>query len=273
MREPLTRDDSTPWDEAPPKTYEPSTTNPRGLPVAPRTLGETPEPTTPSARGNAAVETTTTRIVETGKSRPTQRRFPPNALAGRVLGTFRNTYYDFPQQSEFGGAEVTLHNAQCKPLAQVPRDFFEALCVQGSGLLSSGSAVSFNRRDCECAQICSKTQQRICFDALDFGKFPWGRGATGQAITPLLTVAVDSDVIALGSSVYIPDFDGLPRDASRKSLHDGCFIAQDRGLKVKGQHVDVFTGQRTMTQLWNGLVPSNSGVTVVLDSPKCVRAS
>jgi hypothetical protein len=26
-----------------------------------------------------------------------------------------------------------------------------------------------------------------------------------------------------------------------------------------------------MTRLWNGLVPSNSGVTIVLNSPRCDR--
>jgi 3D (Asp-Asp-Asp) domain-containing protein len=148
-------------------------------------------------------------------------------------------------------------------------DFFEALCVQGSGRLARGNAVSFNRRDCECAQICSKTEQKICFDALDSEKFPWGRGALGQAITPLLTVAVDSDIIPLGSTLFIPEFVGLPRDVTRSSFHDGCFVAQDRGLKVKGQHVDVFMGQTAMTRLWNTLIPSNSGVTVVVNSPKC----
>jgi 3D (Asp-Asp-Asp) domain-containing protein len=88
----------------------------------------------------------------------------------------------------------------------------------------------------------------------------------------LLTVAVDSDVIPLETPIYIPEFEGLPRDTEKTAVHDGCFIAQDRGLKVRGEHVDVFTGDPTMTRLWNGLVPSNRGVTVILDSPKCARA-
>jgi 3D (Asp-Asp-Asp) domain-containing protein len=248
------------YDDPQPNTYE--------LPVKSRTLGRKPVFREPATR-EAPTDEPTPHLVETGTARPPRRNRPQGALTGKVLGTFRNTYYDFPSETDFNGPLVTLHNAQCKPLAQVPRPFFEALCVQGSGLLSSGNAVSFNRRDCECAELCPKTQQRICFDALELTKFPWGRGATGQPITPLVTVAVDSDLIALGTSIYIPEFEGLPRDAARTSLHDGCFVAQDRGLKVKGQHVDVFTGQRATTQLWNALVPSNSGVTVVLDSPKC----
>ncbi len=192
---------------------------------------------------------------------------------GRSLGRFRNTYYDFPSESDFTGKPVTLYDAQCKPITNVVRGFFESLCVQGSGLLSGGRPVSFARRDCECAEICPRTAQRICFEALELSRFPWGRGASGEPITPLLTVAVDTEVVALGTALYVPEYDGLPRDRSRASFHDGCFVAQDRGLKVKGKHVDVFTGLRSTTLLWNDLVPSNSGVTVVVDHPRCARAS
>ncbi len=144
--------------------------------------------------------------------------------------------------------------------------------MQGSGTLTSGATVSFAKRDCSCAEVCPRTGQRICFDQLDRSQFPWGRGATGGAITPLLTVAVDSDVIPLGTPLYIPELDGLPRDERRTSFHDGCFIAQDRGLKVQGKQVDIFTGHEEITKLWNRLVPSNDGVQVVLDNPRCARA-
>jgi hypothetical protein len=35
----------------------------------------------------------------------------------------------------------------------------------------------------------------------------------------------------------------------------------------------VYTGQPELTTWWNPLVPSNLGVTIVLDSPRCARAS
>lgn len=190
----------------------------------------------------------------------------------RVVGTYRNTYYDFPTENEFGGELVPLYSATCKAIAEVKRGFHDAVCFQGSGVLGSGAVVSFAKRDCSCAIECPRSGQHICFEAMDPTRFPWGRGATGKAITPLLTVAVDSNVIPLETPLYIPEFEGLPRDLERTSVHDGCFIAQDRGLKVQGEHVDVFTGDPAMTRLWNGLVPSNRGVTVVLDSPKCARA-
>lgn len=193
-------------------------------------------------------------------------------LAGKVLGTFKNTYYDFPSEGDFAGEDVSLMNAECKPIASVARGFYESVCVQGSGTLKIGGTVSFAKRDCACAAECPRTGQRICFDLLDKKQFPWGRGAMGKAITPLLTVAVDSNVIPLGTSLYIPEYDGIARDPSGAAVHDGCFLAEDRGLKVQGQHVDVFTGYSEITKLWNRLVPSNKGVTVVLDSPRCKRA-
>jgi 3D (Asp-Asp-Asp) domain-containing protein len=193
------------------------------------------------------------------------------AAGGRSLGTFRNTYYDFPNEADFEGPSVSLKNAECNAIGSVPRPFFESLCVQGSGTLRKGATVSFARRDCECAEICPRTNQRICFDELDAQRFPWGRGATGKPIIPLLSVAVDTDVIPLGTPVYVPEYDGIPRDPDQRSVHDGCFIAQDRGLKVKGKHLDVFTGHQSITTLWNRLVPSNRGVTVVVESQRCAQ--
>jgi 3D (Asp-Asp-Asp) domain-containing protein len=139
--------------------------------------------------------------------------------------------------------------------------------------LKAGGTVSFAKRDCACAAVCPRTGQHICFDLLDKRQFPWGRGATGKGITPLVTVAVDSTIIPLGTPLYIPEYDGVARDASGTTKHDGCFLAEDRGLAVKGQHVDVFTGDSEITRLWNRLVPSNRGVTVVVDSPRCKRAA
>jgi hypothetical protein len=233
----------------------------------------TPKPPVKPGPTRAKTAPKQTHVITSGKRPPPRAQTPdPSKLEGRVLGKFRNTYYDFPAESDYEGGSVALKNAKCETIKEVPKGFYETVCVQGSGLLSSGQTVSFNRRDCECAAVCPRTEQKICFDALDVRAFPWGRGAIGKAITPLLTVAVDSSVIPLHTPIYIPEYDGLPRDVEETALHDGCFIAQDRGMKVKGKHIDVFTGQQVITRMWNQLVPSNGGVTVVLDSPRCARA-
>jgi 3D (Asp-Asp-Asp) domain-containing protein len=232
-----------------------------------------PAPPKPRRRAGGPRQPEARVIGEAPIRRPRTAPIAKAKLEGNVLGTFRNTYYDFPSEGDYKGKPVPLKNAKCDTIKDVPRGFYESVCVQGSGTLVSGQTVSFAKRDCSCAEKCPRTGQQICFDSLDQKQFPYGRGATGQAITPLFTVAVDSSVVPLGTYLYIPEYDGVPRDPDESGLHDGCFMAQDRGLKVKGKHVDVFTADQDMTKLWNQIVPSNQGVTVVLDSPRCARAT
>ncbi|MBX3219363.1 MAG: hypothetical protein KF795_02520 [Labilithrix sp.] len=189
---------------------------------------------------------------------------------GRIVGTFRNTYYDFPSESEHTGAPVSLMNGKCEVIAKVPKSFHDAVCVQGSGSLARGGTVSFAKRDCACAEVCPRTNQRICFDVLDRTAFPWGRGAAGTPITPFRSVAADTAVLPMGTVLYIPELDGAPRGTSEGTI-DGCFVVEDRGLKVQGEHVDVFTGNPAETARLNAEVPSNQGVTIVVDAPKCAH--
>ena len=188
---------------------------------------------------------------------------------GTALGRFRNTYYNFPNQRNYSGRRVTVFGARCQPIADVPVAFHDTLCVQGSGSLASGVTLSFARRGCSCARTCPRTGQQICFDALDRERFPWGRGAAGTPIAPFRSVAVDIGVIPLGTPIFIPELVGLPTEAGGTGHHDGCFVAEDRGIQVVGRHVDVFTGAVEMTRLWDNLVPTNQGVSVYVDSPRC----
>lgn len=187
-------------------------------------------------------------------------------LEGGSGDVFRNTYYDFPREAD-GPRDATLFDAKCAPIAAVTTSFHDAVCVQGSGRLASGATVSFARRDCACAAVCPRTGQRICFEQLDPARFPSGRGATGKPITPFRTVAVDTKVIPLGTRLFVRELVGLPLPDG--TPHDGCVIAEDRGLKVVGRQIDVFTGDPAMTARWNGLLPSNTGVHVEQGSPRC----
>jgi 3D (Asp-Asp-Asp) domain-containing protein len=196
----------------------------------------------------------------------------PHAMgAGTLVGVFRNTYYDFPLESDYEGASVALMGASCSPIASVPRGFYETVCMQGSGLLRGGRAVSFARRGCDCAEVCPRSGEQICFEALDPHRFPWGRGATGKAITPLWTVAADTHVLPLGTHIYVAAFDGVPRSEGASERLDGCFVVEDRGVKIQGAHIDVFAGDEASRAYLNTVVPSNSGVTVAVDVAKCAR--
>ncbi|APR85742.1 Hypothetical protein A7982_11091 [Minicystis rosea] len=179
---------------------------------------------------------------------------------------FRNTYYDFPRDAG-GDRSATVYDARCAPIAPVSQAFHDQVCVQGSGRLVTGETVSFAKRDCACASICPRTGQKICFERLDPKTFPHGRGAAGKPIRPLRSVAVDPSVIPLGTAIYIPEIVGLPLPEG--GTHDGCFVAEDRGLKVVGRHIDVFTGDPALTTKWNKMVPSNRGVHVKVGDSRC----
>ena len=222
----------------------------------------------------SATSTATASTGEPARSAsPSAAEPSPSASAIEISGeaaqgaqVFRNTYYDFPQEGS-GGPSQPLFDASCQPIKTVTTTFHDQVCVQGSGRLATGQTVSFARRDCECAAECPRTGQRICFDVLDPQRFPHGRGASGTPITPLRSVAVDTDVIPLGTVLYIPAYHGLRGPDGQP--HDGCFLAEDRGLKVKGQHVDIFTGAPATTRMWNQAVPSNDGVTVIVGASRC----
>ena len=179
---------------------------------------------------------------------------------------FRNTYYDFPKE-DAGTKDTSIYDATCNVITKVTRDFHDRVCVQGSGRLTSGETVSFAKRNCDCAELCPRTNQKICFERLDPARFPTGRGALGKPITPLRSIAVDSSVIPLGTIVFIPEFKGL--DVPGGGRHDGCFIAEDRGLKVVGRQIDIFTGDPSTTTHVNAKVPSNKGVRVYPNDPRC----
>jgi 3D (Asp-Asp-Asp) domain-containing protein len=200
--------------------------------------------------------------------RSPQGRMAAGDVQGRVLGSFRNTYYDFPSEAAFTGAEVALMSAACAPIARVPKGFHDAVCVQGSGRLKKGATVSFAKRDCACAETCPRTGQKICFEELDAAAFPWGRGATGKPITPLRSAAADPSVLPMGTPIYVPELDGIDVGGA---THDGCLLVQDRGSRVVGEHIDVFAGTPDRTAALNEQLPSNAGVTVVVDTERCAR--
>ena len=200
---------------------------------------------------------------DTDSASPPLPAAPPR---GSPLGSFRNTYYSFPSASDYSGPSSKLFDATCREIASVPQTFHDTVCVQGSGRLATGQTESFAKRDCACAQICPRTGQRICFEALDPARFPWGRGAAGRPIHPGRTLAVDTSILPLGTAVYIPAFVGLELPGG--GTHDGCFRAEDRGLKVTGRQIDIFAGTEQTLRAWNKQIPTGRGLELYAD-PGC----
>lgn len=220
----------------------------------------TPDPAFGSGTGTTGPQT----------SGPGRRGPAATSIGGaEATQTFKLTYYDFPSEAESAASPSrrTVMSGSCQPIAEVPQSFHDSVCVQGSGKLASGQTISYAKRDCPCASECPRTGARICFEALDPDQFPWGRGASGKAILPLRTVAADTSVLPMGTMVYIAVFDGLMLpDGSR---HDGCFQVQDRGSKVKGAHLDVFTGDKAGTQAFREVVPKDGMADIIAGSSRC----
>lgn len=174
------------------------------------------------------------------------------AAGGEALGEFRLTYYvmarepvptqDEATPTELGEADadhVAIHADGCEVIAEVPREFARDLRMQGSGVLSDGRLVSAGRAcDCDAGGICF---------FLPGDRYRWGIGAANRSLSPFRSVAVDTDVVALGQTLYIPELEGLRMPGPPPwggFVHDGCVVADDRGGGVRGKHIDFFAARR-----------------------------
>lgn len=73
-----------------------------------------------------------------------------------------------------------------------------------------------------------------------------GDDVRGHAPVPYRTIAVDRSLIPFGSVVFIPAARGTTLHLPDGSVayHDGFFIAQDTGGRIRGAHIDVFCGEQ-----------------------------
>lgn len=165
--------------------------------------------------------------------------------SGRVIGTFRVTYYYVAEEARQGS--WPLYAPACKRvLARTSREFHHALSLEGTGRLLDGRLLNFSER-CSCARP-GHGGSRICYEELNPREYPWGRGARVHGhyrpLAPFRSVAVDPAVIPFGTVLFIPAWRG--RRWPDGSVSDGCFRAEDSGRLVKRRHLDLFAG----TPLW-----------------------
>ena len=159
-------------------------------------------PIPPFRRRSAKTARARRRAKVRSRLRPTTRP-RPQARIPRVRSSFAIPTTT-SRTKRAARKDASIFDAACAPIARVTKAFHDHVCVQGSGRLESGATVSFAKRGCTCAAVCPRTSQQICFERLDPARFPNGRGATGRPITPPRTLAVDSAVIALGTTGLHP---------------------------------------------------------------------
>jgi 3D (Asp-Asp-Asp) domain-containing protein len=154
---------------------------------------------------------------------------------GALLGPFELTYYWVTSEAEFAGAQDTdLFDTDCNVAATVRANFADSISIEGTGRTLDGRLLNVDGA-CACAFS-------PCF--YEPGPdFPWGVGAQDNSLIPFRSVAVDPDVIELGTPLWVAVLDGvtMPGDPDYGDfVHDGCVFADDVGGGIVGAHIDFF---------------------------------
>lgn len=158
----------------------------------------------------------------------------PTLKAGRSIGKFEMTYYWLAEQKRKGLQEIV--NQDCRRIARATKSFKRKLRMEGSGKLMDGRTVSV-ASSCKCDDACYW---------LPGDTHPWGAGVRERPLSPFRSIAVDTSVIKIGTTLYIRQLDGLlmPGEGEQAAfVHDGCVVADDRGGNVVGNQVDLFTAR------------------------------
>lgn len=161
---------------------------------------------------------------------------PPVATTGpQDLGSFTITYYYLPFETDYSGTPSTpIYDAYGRLIAYAPQAFVDEITMEGSGKLRDGRVVTYNANG--------------RFGVVDA---PWGLGASGAAIIPYKSIAVDPAVIPFGSKIFIQEAVGLKLPDG--TVHDGIFYAHDTGGWIKGTHIDIHAGQRQNLSLFSNV--------------------
>ena len=196
---------------------------------------------------------------------------PRSVDIGVFLSSMWNTYYYLAVEDDYSGPDdTTLYDANCAPIAQVPADFSDDVCIEGSGRLEDGRVINY-ARTCTCGRTCP-TGGIICYAVLDPVQYPWGMGSASNPLEPLRSWATDSDFISRGTILYAQEWDGVvvpSVDGLGGFIHDGCFRADDVGGWIQGNHFDFFAGTHAMWLALEGLFPTHSDFQVYTNPGKC----
>lgn len=172
---------------------------------------------------------------------------------GASLGNFEFTYYWVTEEAAFGGADTSrLYDKSCNVLANVPAGFADAIKLEGTGRLTDGRVLNY-WGSCDCPRS-------PCYFEVD-DSHPWGHGVQNRALVPYRSVAVDKDVVAYGTSLYIEALDGMtmPGEAPWGGfVHDGCVTADDTGSAINGKHLDFFAARKVDYVAINGVLGASS---------------
>ncbi len=190
---------------------------------------------------------------------------------GTPIASLWNTYYYLAKEEDYPGTKNSaLNNSNCESLIEVSAAFSDAVCIEGSGRLADGRVINY-ASTCSCGRPCP-TGGIVCYSILDATQFPWGKGARSNPLEPLRSLAVDRGTIALGTTVYLKEWDGFQVpvvDGLGGFVHDGCFRADDVGGAIQGPHIDIFSGTEAMYLRLEQDFPTRTSYTSFINTPRC----
>lgn len=151
------------------------------------------------------------------------------------------TFYFTPQENDpryKGGAKRNIYDTSGNAIATVSSKFYEALKMQGAGVLANGKTVNF------------VSQSRSGLPRFKLTDSKYGLGKSSNALKPWKSIAIDANyykdrgiLVEVGQKVFIPSTRGLKIPGSSPvQFHDGYWEIADKGGAIKGARIDMFTG-------------------------------
>jgi 3D (Asp-Asp-Asp) domain-containing protein len=145
--------------------------------------------------------------------------------------------------------------------------------IADSGKVQTFNYAGLGDAQLDCTDILGQSfraSSRVRFAPTDNA---WGDGVDGCALVPYRTIAVDKRFIARGSVVYIPIARGVPFEVGDKRyVHDGYFIAADRGGAIKGAHIDMFVADGPKRDFVSEIYAKGKNVDAYIVGEKKVQA-
>jgi len=178
---------------------------------------------------------------------------PTDSLLRRPTALWATYYYLHRAQTVGRGNPLLDPMGRSLGVELSDRDWCDA-ALQGSVQIADGANVvgTFNYagRGGQMQVDCSRYFPRLStVAATSRSRFkrsdtPFGEGVSGYQLVPYRTVAVDREMIPIGSVLYIPAARGVTVTLpdGQQVVHDGYFYAADVGGAIGGNHIDVFLG-------------------------------
>ncbi len=148
---------------------------------------------------------------------------------------FKITFYWMAEERDHAleDDDTDIYTADGWFLGSFPRAFVDELKMEGSAWLVDGRVINYAGR--------CRLGVGTCFETLDRRRFPYGRGNGQRPLAPFQSIAVDRRLVAIGETLYLPEFDGMPLPGG--GIHDGCVRADDTGGAIKHRLFDFFVVQ------------------------------